>query len=38
MVDTFYDGESFFDLSCLTCAKRWHIKKKSALGKYVIGR
>jgi len=33
--DTMYANETFIDLSCMMCGKRWHINKSSALGRYV---
>jgi hypothetical protein len=33
--DTMYANETFTDLSCLMCGKRWHIKKSTPLGRYV---
>lgn len=34
--DNMYVNDSFIDLSCLMCGKRWHVDKKSVLGKAVL--
>ena len=36
-IDKMYDNESFVDTSCLMCGKRWHIKKASPLGRFLLG-
>jgi hypothetical protein len=33
--DTMYVNETFIDLSCFMCGKRWHITKRSPLGRYI---
>jgi hypothetical protein len=34
--DSLYQNETFVDLSCLMCGKRWHIPKSSPLGQRVL--
>lgn len=36
-VDKMYDNESFVDTACIMCGKRWHIKKASPLGRFLLG-
>lgn len=37
MLDVVYKNESFIDLACLTCGKRWHTPKRNPLAQYVMG-
>ena len=34
--DSMYKNDSFIDLACMTCGKRWFVKKGSSLGRYVL--
>jgi hypothetical protein len=34
-VDIMYDNETFVDVACFMCGKRWHITKRSVLGRYI---
>jgi hypothetical protein len=36
-IDTMYDNDGFIDTACFMCGKRWHIKKASALGRFLLG-
>lgn len=33
--DSMYKSESYVDLSCLMCGKRWFIKKNNPLVRYL---
>lgn len=33
--DTMYINESFVDLSCMMCGKRWFVNKSTPLGRYI---
>jgi hypothetical protein len=37
LLDLMYKGETFIDLSCMTCGKRWHIPKNNALASLIMG-
>jgi hypothetical protein len=34
--DSMYKGESFIDLACIVCGKRWHVARKNALARLII--
>lgn len=36
-IDKMYDNESFVDVACIMCGKRWHIKKASSFGRFLLG-
>jgi len=31
-VDSMYQNDSFIDIACIMCGKRWHVEKKSPFG------
>jgi DNA-directed RNA polymerase subunit RPC12/RpoP len=34
--DAMYDNDSFVDISCLMCGKRWFVKKSSPFARVFI--
>ena len=34
--DTMFENESFIDLSCLMCGKRWHIRLDHVVARLVL--
>jgi hypothetical protein len=34
--DRMYNNDSFIDLSCLMCGKRWHLKKDHVLARLIL--
>ena len=34
--DSMYKNETFVDLACMSCGKRWFVNKATVLGRYVL--
>jgi hypothetical protein len=33
--DSMYKGESFIDLACIICGRRWHVTRSNALARLI---